>query len=233
MASNNQQFVSDVIRIMQLAIGRPNSNDPASSQSTLIKYINDFKCLFMPDDVKLIENYGTLSFVIDDTNTTGVYDVSEVDPTGIFVNYNIEAFISLTEPENNSVSWNFLPIFYDPGQFFSIWGINNEEILVKGYPTMMLYYGDQFTFRTIQDKSYTINMYGYKSTAEFKVPNDPLEYSYWVRYLAYGAACDYARDFRYEPSVKRELQSDFSHYRKYLMARAHNTIKLGRCLPRF
>ena len=67
------QFVSDVLRTMRLAIGRRNENDPDSNDSTLFRYIQDFITLTMSDDVKLFEQFGTLEFTIDETNTTGVY----------------------------------------------------------------------------------------------------------------------------------------------------------------
>ena len=53
------QFVSDCLRIMRLAIGRRNENDPDSSDTTLRKYLNDFVSLTMSDDVKLFEQYGS------------------------------------------------------------------------------------------------------------------------------------------------------------------------------
>src|SRR5690606_40768791 len=60
------------------------------------------------------------------------------------LNISIEAFISFLDPVDNSTSWNSLQIYENPGEFYSIWGINNTEILVRGYPTMMLYYGTEF-----------------------------------------------------------------------------------------
>ena len=45
--------LSDVRRIMRLAIGRRNENDPDSGDVVLNQYINDFYSLTMPNDTKL------------------------------------------------------------------------------------------------------------------------------------------------------------------------------------
>ncbi len=227
------RLVSDALRIMRLAIGRRNANDDDSSDETLLSYLNDFVSLSMSDDVKLFEQFGTLSFVIDESNTTGVYTFNDVGASHDFVNLSSEAFISLLDPENNSVSWNQLPIFQDPGEFFSIWGINNDEILIPGYPTMMLYYGNELTFRTIPNTSYMVKIYGYKKNNDYPSQNEPLQYDYWLRYIAYGAAVNYSKDYRYEAQEKASIQADFAHERKLMLAHTHNQIKQSRSMPRF
>lgn len=217
-----------------LAISRRNANDPDSSQSTLLQYIQDFIALAMSNDVRVFEQFGTLSFVIDEGNPTGVYTFNEVGADSDFVTISTEAFISLRDPIDNSVSWNQLDIFQDPGQFFAMWGINNDEILIPGYPTMMLFYGNEFTFRTIPNTSYIVKIYGYKQVPEFSTEGDPpIPYAYWLRYIAYGAAMNYVRDYNYDQATKMAIQQDFNHERKLLLARTHNQIKNSRCLPRF
>ena len=131
--------LSDILALMRRQLGRNNPNDIDSNDNTLTAYINYFINSTMSDDVKLFENFGTMTFTIDETNTTGVYTFNDVGASSEFVNISQEAFISLLDPVNNSVSWNRLPIYQDPGEFFRIWGINNDEILIPGYPTMMLY----------------------------------------------------------------------------------------------
>ena len=233
MANINQQFASDVLRIMRLAIGRRNTNDPDSSDTTLIKYINDFMTLIMPDDVKLFEQYGTLIFEIDETSDTAVYNLEDIPDANLYQNFSNEAIISLLEPVGRSISWNYLPVYQDWGRFFALWGINNEDILIRGYPTNMLYYGNQFTFRTLPNTAYQVQIAGYKIHPEFSTPDDPLQYSNWFRYLAYGAARDYARDFRYESSVQAQINRSFASYRRLRLTDMHNQKKLSRCKPRF
>jgi|GEM_PF-1331002 len=233
------RFLSDSLRIMRLAVSRRNENDPDSSDDTMVQYIQDFVNLTMSDDVKLFEQFGTLQFEIDETNTTGVYTFNDVGADAQFVNISQEAFISLTDPPNGSISWNQLWIYQDPGEFFFEWGVNNTDILIPGYPTMMLYYGNQFTFRTIPNTSYTVTIYGYKEVPEFdtsdpSAPYDvPLPYDYWLRYIAYGAAANYVRDYNYSQESRALVQRDFAHERKLLLTRTHNQRKLQRAFPRF
>ena len=233
--ATGSRTVSQVLQIMRLAIGRRNENDPDSNDKTLLQYLNDFVSLTMSDDVKLFEQFGTLSFTIDGTHADGVYTFNDVGASTDFVNLSAEAFITLLDPVGKSISWNWLPIYQDPGQFFTIWGVNNEDILIKGYPTMMLYYGNEFTFRTIPqvDVQYMIKIYGYKKNNNYAEGNPNIQYDYWLRYLAYGAAMNYARDFRFAPDVKAELKADFAHERKLMLTHTHNQIKMSRAAPRF
>lgn len=225
--------VQDALDLMRIAIGRRNANDPDSSDATLLRYLNDFVSLSMPNDTKLFESFGTLTFTIDESNTTGVYTFNDVGADQDFINISSEAYISLLDPEGSSVSWNTLPVYMDPGEFFSIWGINNEDILIKGFPTAMLFYGNEFTFRTIPDTDYMVKIYGYKKNAEFSGGDSDLPFDYWLRYIAYGAAVNYARDYRYEGQSRQMIETTFKSERKNMLTRSNNQIKIGRCLPRF
>jgi hypothetical protein len=228
------QFVSDCLRIMRLAIGRRNENDPDSNDTTLRRYINDFVTLTMSDDIKMFEQFGTLEFPIDETNTTGVYTFNDVGADSNFVNISVEGFITLTDPPDESISWNRLEIYQDPGRFYCRWGVNNTGILIPGYPTEMLYYGNEMVFRTIPDQEYTVTIYGYKEYAGFGGDGNPqLPFDHWMRYIAYGAALNYARDYRFEAEAKNQLKADFAHERKLMLTRTNNQRKLSRCVPRF
>lgn len=227
--------VSDTLTIMRRAIGRKNTNDPDASPQVLLSYLNDFYSLTMSDDVKLFELHGTLAFTIDETTETGIVSLAEAGAQGgtSFVNIGMEAFISFLDPVNNSTSWNDLQIYQDPGEFYSIWGINNTEILVRGYPTMMLYYGTDFVFRTLPNREYLINIYGYKQNADFPDATGDLLHDYWMRYVAYGAAVNYARDFRYPPDQLALIEKTFAAERTGVLTRTHNQLKLNRAFPRF
>lgn len=228
-----ERLVSDGLAIMRRALGRMNENDPNATDDILFRYFNDFVSLTMPNDTKLFESFGTLTFTIDESNPTGVYSFNDVGADQDFINISQNAYISLLDPVNNSVSWNYLPIYQDPGEFFAIWGINNDEILIPGYPTMMLYYGKEFTFRTIPQTAYLVKIYGYKKNADYPDFNSPLQFDYWLRYVAYGAIVNYARDFRYDLSERQKLEETFKSERKNQLTHTHNQIKMGRCLPRF
>ena len=237
--ATNPRFVSDVIAIMRVAIGRRNANDPDSSDTNLLYYINYFVSFPMASDVKRFAQFGTWTFTIDENTSTdtnvvnGAVNFSE-ESDGDFINLSSEAFISLLDPENNSVSWNRLPIYQDPGEFYSIWGINNEEILIPGYPTAVLYYGEELVFRTIPNTSYQVKIYGYKQNSDYSEDqDDTLQFNYWVRYLAYGAALNYAMDYRFDPQTLAGIKSGQMRERKLLLTHAHNQIKQSRCMPRF
>lgn len=233
--------VQDAIDIFRTAIGRRNENDPDSSDELLFRYLNDFASLTMPNDTKLYESFGTLTFTIDENTSTSVDVVNgsitlqeACDQSGIdFTNISQEAYISLLDPQHNSISWNYLPIYQDPGEFFAIWGINNEEILIPGYPTNLLFYGNVFTFRTIPQTSYQIKIFGYKKNRDFPTFDDPLEYDWWLRYLAYGAAVNYARDYRYAAQARADIEKTFQSERNKQLTRTHNQIKMARAMPRF
>ena len=228
------RHVSDCLKIMRLAIARRNADDPDSSDETLFQYIQDFVALTMSDDLKIFEQFGTLVFTIDETNPTGVYTFNEVGAANDFVNISQEAMISLTDPPAGSVSWNRLWIYQNPGPFFAQWGINNDDILIPGYPTMMLFYGNEMTFRTIPNTSYKVFIWGYKEVAEFSTEGDPsLPFAYWLRYVAYGAALNYGRDYKFESMNRQQLQMDFQHEKKLLLTRTHNQIKVVRGYPQF
>lgn len=228
------QFVSDSLRVMRLAIGRRNENDPDSSDATLLTYLNDFVSLTMSNDVRLFEQFGTLIFTIDETNTTGVYTFNDVGADSDFMNISQEAFITLTDPPENSVSWNRLYIYQDPGVFYQTWGVNNEDILIPGYPTEMLFYNNQMVFRTIPNTSYDVHIYGYKIIPPYSTDGNPqLQYDYWMRYLAYGAAFNYAQDYRLAAEDIKRIFSSYQRERKLLLTRTHNQIIQQRAFPRF
>jgi len=227
------RYVSDVLDIMRRAISRPNENDPDSTDALLLSYLNDFISLTMSDDVKLYENFGTISFTIDETVTDGVYTFPSVDTSEGFVNTLIDALISLTDPVDNSVSWNKLRIYQNPGEFYGYWGINNTDTLIAGFPTEMLYYGNQFVFRTIPNDSYTVNIYGYKKNPDFGSEEQEIPFDQWLRYLAYGAAKNYAADFKFGQEGVAQIEKGFAHERKLMLTRTHNQRKNQRAAPRF
>jgi len=224
------QLVSDSLNTMRLAIGRRNKNDPDSSDTTLLKYINNFMTLTMSNDVRLFEQYGTLEFEI--TSGTDTYTFNDVGADDDFVNISLEAFITLTDPPAESISWNRLKVYQDPGEFYAYWGVNNEDVLIEGYPTEMLFYGTEMVFRTIPDDTYTVYIYGYKYLSSLTQTSN-LPFDYWMRYIAYGAALDYAMDYRFEPESVAPIKSAFTRERKLLLTRTHNQRKLSRAKPRF
>lgn len=232
--ATGSRTVSDVLRIMRRAISRQNRNDSNSSDTELLRYINDFISLSMSNDLRIVEQFSTLTFNIGVTPTTGVYTFNAVGASSDFVSISDEAFISLLDPQGESVSWSELAIYRDPGEFFSVWGINNDDILIAGYPTAMLFYGNEMTFRTIPDDDYMVKIYGYKKNNDFATTGDPpLQFDYWLRYVAYGASVNYASDFGFSSEKMGQLEKEFAKERRLMLAHTHNEIKHNRCIPRF
>ena len=226
------RFVQDALDIMSLALGRRNTNDPDSNTVKLLQYFNDFVTLEMPNDTKLFESFGTLTFNIDQTVTDGVYSFKDVS-NDLFINVVEQGFVSLTSQPTDSASWNEISLYQNPLQFYEKWGVNNEDVLIPGYPTDMLFYGDQFVFRTIPDVSYTITLYGYTKLADFTTVSEELPFDWWLRYVAYGAARQYAVDFRLSPQTLQNIEREFNKQKKLMLTRTHNQIKKGRAAPHF
>lgn len=219
---------------MRRAISRQNANDPDSSDETLLGYLNDFVSLTMGDEVQLFEQYGTLIFDIDETNDSGIYTFNDVGADTDFVNITGNGFISLTDPPAGSLSWNPLTIFIDPYEFFMRWGVQNTDVLTPGAPTQMLYYGDQFTFRTIPNTEYTVTLYGYKKQGDFSTVGDPLlEFDYHLRFFAYGAAVNYGMDFRFADNIMASLRRDYGRETRLMLTHTHNQVFKGRGFPNF
>ena len=154
--------VNDVLTIMRLAISRRNTNDPDSDDTILLRYLNDFVSLTMGADIRLFDNYGTLRFEIDETVEDGIYTFNDIGADFEFETISQSGFISLSDPPSGSLSWVPLQIYLDPQEFYSYWGVENTDVLTLGMPTDMLFYGNQFVFRTIPDQAYIVNIYGYK-----------------------------------------------------------------------
>lgn len=218
----------DVLAIMRRVISRRNANDPDSTSVLLTQYINDFYSINMTDDVKLFEQFDTLQFTVDNTVTTGVYSfdptTNNLGSSDNFVNITLSAFC------NNQV----LNIYQDPKQFYLIWNEFDTTKVTTGQPTDMLFYDNEFVFRPIPDQAYTVRIFAYKQNAELSSDGDPeITRDYWYRYLAYGAALDYMRDFNYSSDQIDAMKRHFNTYRKWVLTRSHNQYKQQRAMPRF
>jgi len=202
------RVVADVLKIMRLAIG--------------------------PDEFKIYEQFGTMTIEIDATNNAdGVYNFPGDENTPSFINVDPQVMISLTDPVGSSLSWFELQYFQDPGEFYSLWGINNESILIAGTPTQVLFYGNQLVFRTVPNDTFTVKFYGYQQLAEISSTATDIPFDYWMRFLAYGAAKDYAADYRLDQEATVNIERNYKRQRKLLMARTYNYKKTQRCIPRF
>lgn len=228
--------VSQALDLMRRAIGRRNANDPDATPAILLEYLNDFYSLIMCNDVKLFELYGTLEFTIDENGQNGTNDgVYTWNSLGIDQNYiNLveEGFITLTSQADGSTSWNELSLHQNPNRFFGKWGVNNIDVLTTGYPTELLFYGNELTFRTIPDTSYDVILYAYKQNSDFN-ENDSIPFDYWLYYLVYGASQLYAANFRVSPETMQNIEKQYQKHRRLVLTRTHEQAKKSRGAPSF
>ena len=218
--------INDVITIFRRATSRRNENDPDANFETIIRYINDFYTFHMNQDVHLFQIEGTLEFTVDETNTTGVYTFNDVGATNDFEYLTVSGFI------NN----NDLVIWHNPKEFYSRWQEFDTTKLTAGMPTDMLFYGNELVFRTIPDQEYTVRIFGYKKNVDFDEDpdgNETLPFDNWVRYIAYGAARNYAQDFNYDQERQSAIKAGFIREKNILQTREHNVRKYERSIPRF
>jgi len=220
----------DAITIMRVATGRRNENDPDSTDTVFLQYIKNFVTLTFCNDIKVFEGYGTYEFTIDETSDDGVLEFN----TDNFINIGGQGFVSLTTQPTDSTSWNQIWIYQDPMQFYQKWGVRNEDILIRGYPTEMLFYGNEIVVRTLPDVSYTIQIFGYTRENEATISGDKeIPHDWWLRYIAYGSARDYAVDFRLSESTKQSIEKEFRTQKNLMLKRSHTQAKNSRCQPRF
>lgn len=220
--------ITDTISIMRLAIGRRNPYDSDSTDTVLLQKINDFMELTMSDEFKIQEKWSTYEVSIDETLTDGVYEIAD----GSFVNLSGQVMISRAEPVGESTDWFALKLYQDPGDFYSYWGINNEDNLIIGTPTEVLYYDNKFVFRTIPDDSYIVHFYAYIPISAVSL-DSTLPFAYWMRLIAYGAARQYAADYRLNAETTANIERNYSKEKRLLLTRMHNKIKYQRGIPRF
>lgn len=245
--------IVDCVDIMRLAISRRNQNDPDSTFDTLAGYCDDFSTLFMPNEVHLFENCGTLEFFIQEGVDTYTWD--EIGFTAGFVNMSMSAFITNMD---NTLNTNELAIYFDPFEFYSYWYIFDVTKLIPGMPSDMLFYGENeanpsdpdlipdptrpntVVFRTVPDREYKVRIYSYKTNTSLLpyqdeddvTVNPPLAFDYWYRFIAYGAALNYASDYNYSQEALASIQRSFNKEKKLLLTRTHNQRKFGRAFPR-
>ncbi len=223
--------VKDVIDIFRRITSKRNPNDPDANFDVIIRYINDFYALHMNQDVHLFKIEGTLKFVIANKTETvndGVITFNEiVGQSSAFEYLTVSGYV-----DNND-----LVIWHNPKEFFDRWQEFDTTLLTAGMPTDMLFYGNELIFRTVPDKAYTIRIFGYKRNTIFEETGDnvsqELPFDEWVRYIAYGAARNYAQDFNFDEERKASIKAGFMREKGILQAREHNVRKYERSIPRF
>lgn len=130
---------------------------------------------------------GQVLFTVKDANNAGLI-LSDNDRQLVTPNVGL-----LTSTDGVSTG----TINYLTGAFTLNWGTPpalSQPIFAEiypyspGYPTMMLYYDDQFVLRPIPDKAYKVTLDAYIRPTELLATNQSPELQQWWQYIAYGAA---------------------------------------------
>lgn len=175
--------LGDCLSIMRRVIGQNDQDDPNATDALLIQYISDFYDLILPQDVKTYDQWEFLEF--DTIADQSVYPLGVAPlPTAEYVNYKPPVFV-----DDQQINW-----WQDPDLFYEKWPLDTSN-LGTGRPTDVLFFGNQFVFRTVPDDAYTIRIVAYKQNGALADETDELAQDYIWRYVAYGAAIDWLTDY--------------------------------------
>ncbi len=177
----------DARDIMRRVIGQNDGDDPDATGDLLLTYLSDFVSLIMGQDIKSVDLYSWFTF-----NTVANQDTYAFKDQG-FTNI----FPRARADGNDMRYWE------SPDRFYDIWPDTVDTTSTTGRPTDMLFYNNEILLRPVPDQVYEIKLKGYKDLPEVNDGSSELQQSYWLRYIAYGAALDYLADF-----------SDFETYEK-------------------
>lgn len=221
-----------VVDIMRKVIGQRDASAPDATNSELLDYILRFMQMYMPNDFKVQDNWTYYEFVtVADTPT---YTFSNTTSQSIDVDGNLDNRFVIVRPpcwsiDKSGTKQNSVPMYWyqDPERFYNFWGyIDDTSSLTSGQPTDILYYNNEFVLRPMPDGVYTIRMTAYKINQSFKISDTlPLDYTY--RYIAYGAARDYLRDFL-DTETLAQIEPAYQEYREIVLGRtsAQNLSKV-------
>lgn len=227
-----------VLQIMRKVIGQRDASAPDATDDILLEYINEFIQLNMPQDVKLLDNWTFYEFntVANDYD----YDFG-ADANGVTYSIVRPPAYSIN---NASATQNSLKMYWhqSPERFYNIWGyITDTDDLTTGQPTDILFYENQFVLRPVPDAVYTIKMRAYKTNQTMEGgdslqdggnPIGNFTWDYTYRYIAYGSARDYLRDFL-DTETLAQIEPAYQEYRELMLSRtaAQNLSKIK--TPRF
>lgn len=226
-----------VVDIMRKVIGQRDSSSPDATNEILMQYILEFMQLNMPNDIKVQDNWTYYQFnTVADTPvySFNVDSTQTVNTTPSIAPDQINKKFMIVKPpcwsiDNNAAVQNSIQMYWyqDPQRFYNFWGyIDDTTALTSGQPTDILYYNNQFVLRPMPDAVYEIKMAAYVVDDDFEITDNlPLGYTY--RYIAYGAARDYLRDFL-DTETLAQIEPAYQEYRELVSGRtaAQNLSKV-------
>jgi hypothetical protein len=215
---------NDVIQVIRKVIGQRDSSAPDASDTILLNYIIDFVQFYLPNDFKIQDNWTTYPFVTE----AGTFEYL-VPTTLNYAIYRPPCYSSLASGDPNSYKMRW---YQSMEQFYSVWGyVTDTAYLDSGQPTDILFYDNKFTLRPVPDNVYTITMRAYKID-DIPVQNADIPANYLKRYIAYGAARDYLRDFM-DTETLAKIEGPYQEYRELVLGRTATQNLSKTSSPRF
>lgn len=208
---------SDCITIMRNVTGRVDTSDPQFSNSIMLRYLNDFLNLIMPQEVRLYENKTWWEFTLT-TSDTDPYPVdlqtlgfTTIGPLAYSGGFNME--------------W-----FQSPGLFYAKWP--ETQSYQEQRPVDVLYYNNALVFRGPPDQSYDIKISAYKVEPTMDTSDELLQNDYFWRYAAYGASLDIFSDYG-EIDNYNKYYPIFMRYKSLVYSRTNQQMMSQRAYPTF
>lgn len=216
--------IDDVARIFMDMTGNSDTLD-ATFINSIYPRLNNFIQYSTPSQVMDVPYFGWFTFTT--VNGTADYQVNLNDGTN-----PVRATALLQQPaytfDPTGQQMQRLEFMLDPGIFYNVWPQLQPQPNAR--PTYVLYYNNVLTMRPIPDDAYPIQI----SCYNIPLPKDEgenLDFSYWYRYIAAGAALDYFVDIG-DYERYNNMMPIFNRYKADVSARAVEQLNVGRALPR-
>lgn len=230
------KYVSDALTIMRKVTARVDAGDQQFTNEIMVGYLNDFYQLVMPQELKLYEDLGFMTFTIEQGQDT-VYVALNADN-------NFTADNSPAVVDSNGKFWNVIgPPAYiggyhlfwyeDPTAFYNIWP--ETQTYQQTRPQYVLYWDDKLVFRAPPNQQYQVKIAGYRTNPALVLNaevDSQIDLDYWWRYIAYGAALDLLADYG-ETAVYNDTYPIFLRYKDLVTARTYIQQNQKRTNPSF
>lgn len=226
--SFQQITAQTVLDIMRKVIGQRDASAPDATDEILLQYVNQFIQLNLPQDVKLFDKWTWYEF--DTTADDFEYDFNPDGDGDVFVNLRPPAYSN----DSSGTAKNSILMYWfqSPELFYEKWGyITTLADLDKGQPTDILFWNNQLVVRPVPDDVYTITIKGYKKDEDLAV-GDNLSQDYMYRYIAYGTARDYLRDFL-DIDTLAQIEPAYQEYKMLVLNRTASQNVTQIKVPRF
>lgn len=208
------RIVSDAISILRKVTGKTAANDEQFSDTVMLRYLNDFLQITMPHMMPIVDLQSNYTFTIAQGQTEHPFDAEN------YVLVNSPVYIDGTETD----------LTHDQTLFYREYPKTVDNQPTR--PRLVLFYGNNLYFAPAPDQAYEVEMQAYKVSDELSNLGSPLEQSYLMRYLAYGAALDLLSDYG-DFQTYQMVEPIFEKYRCLVMSRTERMLTQTRAEPNF